>query len=228
MAASDKLTSALDRATRAIEKMTRKTGSAGKFQQFAEGSLGRGAGRRLADRALGGGLNAFAWRHRGLANMAGGLASLGVMGAQGAMALGQQYDASAANYAVTGNAQMGGNIQFRNMMTMMEHVPLYGASSGLQAAGQVLKRTEGRLGSLADMARQGIAISDDMIQREASVVIEQEKRAQNVEARIAGTLGSEANMRAAAPAFADKSELNTLIEIGRAIKELLPKAGGPG
>lgn len=148
----------------------------------------------------------------------------------GAMAAGrsaqQEYDASAANYAITGNAQMGGNIQMARMSQRLADLPFFGASSGLQAANQVLGRTAGRLGSLADMARQGIEISDEMIQREASVVIEQEKRAQNVEARVGGTLGSAENLVAAAPDYANMTELATLVEIGRAIVELLPKAGG--
>lgn len=168
---------ALASATEALGELETGAGDAG----------GGGAG---ADQAVGG-------RRRGRGGLNVGRIAAGLGGIAGGAALAAG-DVFLSNALVTGSAQSGAGAVNRGIISAAAKVPILGALLGANQANTVLGRAEGRVGGgLADLARQGVAISDEMIQQELDVVVQQEQRATEVEARVRGATGSSENVRAA-------------------------------
>lgn len=214
--AQSQLTIALQAATSAIVALTRTnraSSAPGRGQGGAGAALVGGASRLTQGFArgmmgpgsmVGMGLSAF-----GRAGPMG--AALGIA-AEGGKIAGRLGEAYASNAAITGDHTSAMGSTAREAQGILGSVPLLGAMSGFKQADQVLSRSEGRLSGLADMARQGISIDDGMIQRELDIVIQQEKRAQNVEARTTGFAGAKL-LEASSP----DSPLHDLVDTVRKI-----------
>ena len=107
-------------------------------------------------------------------------------------------------------------------------MPIIGAITGASGAVKTLGRAQGRVsGDLTSLARQGIEVSDEMIQRELDITIAQERRATETEARVRGIAGSASNISAAAPASAGYTEeLASLVKITEGISASLANLFG--
>lgn len=104
---------------------------------------------------------------------------------------------------LVGTGGLGGGIgtAARGAVGLAAQIPILGALGGFKQTEKTLGRTEARVGgSLADLARQGLVVTDEMIQQDLDVVIAQERRATEVEARVKGATGDLARIGEAAPA----------------------------
>ena len=165
------------------------------------GGGGVGAGDGAAAGGGGAGTSLFA-----------GKAGIGkrLLGAVGKTALGVGAAAASAGIAAAdsflggsvatgGRGDIGAGTLNRGLISAVSKIPIIGAGSGADFTNRVLGRAENRTGSLANLARFGVDVTDEMIQRELDITIPQEKRAAEVEARIKGISGSLANVAQAEP-----------------------------
>ncbi len=124
----------------------------------------------------------------------------------------------------TGSAGVGAGTAARGALGLAASIPILGAF-GFKQTEKTLGRSEARVGgALSDLARQGLVVTDEMIQRDLDVVIAQERRATEVEARVKGATGDLARIGEAAPAALSGGiqELVSLVEdIANSIKGAL-------
>ena len=125
----------------------------------------------------------------------------------------------------TGSVGVGGGTAARGAIGLAASIPILGAIGGFRQTEKTLGRSEARVGgALSDLARQGLVVTDEMIQRDLDVVIAQERRATEVEARVKGATGDLARIGEAAPAALSGGiqELVSLVEdIANSIKGAL-------
>lgn len=146
------------------------------------------------------------------------LASFGVAAVLGAA------DDFATGVVSTGQVGTGIGTATRGALGLAAVIPGVGGITGARQAEKTLGRAEGRVGgALADLARQGLVVTDEMIQQDLDVVIAQERRATEVEARVRGATGSAENVSVAAP---DNTLVSQIANMAETLEKIFDTLSG--